>query len=295
MAALTVKGIQEQGVQAMTKHFVGYEQQTHRLPADGIAAVSSNIDDRTMHEIYVWPFAAAVHAGTASIMCSYNGLNNSRACENSYALNGILKKELGFPGWVISDWGAQVSGVASANSGLDVAMPNSNGKWGATGEILAEAVRNGSVAESRVDDMAMRIIGAWYHLGQDQDYPPPGVGMPISFTAPREPVYARDPASKPVLFQGAVESNVLVKNSDNALPLKSPKLISIFGYDAPSPAAQNVPFQNQASIGANGWIWGTTGANVSNYQPVLLAQGGATLPGISLGGTLITGGKHRVS
>lgn len=292
MAALTVKGIQEQGVQAMTKHYVGYEQQTHRLAnSEGVSSVSSNIDDRTMHEIYVWPFAAAVHAGTASIMCSYNKLNNSGGCQNSYSLNGILKTELGFPGWVISDWGAQTSGVASANAGLDVAMPNSIGKWGESGEILAESVRNGSMSESRVDDMLMRIIGAWYHLGQDEGYPVPGIGMPISFTAPRDPVYARDPASKSILRQGAVESNVLVKNVNNALPLKEPKLLSIFGYDAPSPMAQDVPFQNPASIGSNGWIWGTTGANVSDFTPVLRGLG--DLPGISLGGTLITAGESQ--
>jgi len=287
MAALTVRGIQEQGVQAMTKHFIGYEQQSHRLAANNISAVSSNIDDRTMHEIYLWPFASAVHAGTASVMCSYNKLNNSGSCQNSKALNGILKGELGFQGWVISDWGAQDSGVASAMAGLDVAMPSSK-YWGAKGEILAEAVRNGSVSAERITDMATRIVAGWYHLGQDQGYPELGVGMPISFTEPREIVYARDPKSKPVLLSGAIESNVLVKNINNALPLKKPKLLSIFGYDAPAPAAQNTPFQRPEFIKNNGWIWGATGVNISSYNDIL--YGRESLPGISLGGTLITGG-----
>jgi beta-glucosidase len=79
---------------------------------------------------------------------SYNRLNNSHACQNSKALNRILKTELGFQGWVLSDWGAQPSGVGSALAGLDVTMPNFNGKWAARGELLAQAVRNESVSES---------------------------------------------------------------------------------------------------------------------------------------------------
>lgn len=60
-----------------------------------------------MHETYLWPFANAVHAGAGCIMCSYNRVNNSYACQNSKLLNGLLKTELGFEGWVTSDWGAQ--------------------------------------------------------------------------------------------------------------------------------------------------------------------------------------------
>lgn len=107
----TITGIQSVGVQACSKHFIGNEQETQRNPsstlffstavaADGpaIEAVSANIDDRTMHELYLWPFANAVRAGTASVMCSYNRLNSSYACQNSKAMNGILKDELGFQG-----------------------------------------------------------------------------------------------------------------------------------------------------------------------------------------------------
>jgi beta-glucosidase len=78
------------------------EQETNRNPGteDGvdIAAVSSNIDDKTMHELYLWPFQDAVLAGSASIMCSYNRVNNSYGCQNSKTLNGLLKTELGFQG-----------------------------------------------------------------------------------------------------------------------------------------------------------------------------------------------------
>lgn len=80
---------------------------------------SSNVDDITMHELYMWPFADAVRAGTGSIMCSYNQINNSYACQNSYALNYLLKGELGFQGFVMSDWAAQHAGVSTALAGLD--------------------------------------------------------------------------------------------------------------------------------------------------------------------------------
>lgn len=93
-----------------------------------------------------------VHAGTGSIMCSYNRLNNTYACENSKTLNGILKEELDFQGFVVSDWGAQHSGAESANSGLDMTMPNA-GFWGTS---LTQMVQNGSVSEERVTDMATR-------------------------------------------------------------------------------------------------------------------------------------------
>lgn len=110
--AETVRGIQDAGVQATTKHYIGNEQETQRNPStadDGttIESVSTNIDDRTMHELYVFPFADAVRAGSASIMCSYNRLNGSYGCQNSKMLNGVLKEELGFQGYVMSDWGVR--------------------------------------------------------------------------------------------------------------------------------------------------------------------------------------------
>jgi len=93
-----VYGIQDAGVIACTKHFIGYEQEHFRqsTESDGYGynitqSVSSNIDDVTMHELYLWPFADAVRAGTAAFMCSYNQINNSYACSNSYTQNYLLK------------------------------------------------------------------------------------------------------------------------------------------------------------------------------------------------------------
>ncbi|KAJ9653965.1 hypothetical protein H2201_009071, partial [Coniosporium apollinis] len=199
LAAETVKGIQDRGVIACTKHFVGNEQELLRNPRPDLSnrnktieTSSSNMDDATMHELYMWPFADAVHAGTGSIMCAYQRLNNSYSCHNSKALNGLLKTELGFPGFVLSDWGAQHTGIASAMAGLDMVMPFGFRFWGPN---LTEAVRNGSVPESQIDNMATRIMAAWYFVGQDSpDTPPLAIGMARSHLRPHTVVDARDPA-----------------------------------------------------------------------------------------------------
>lgn len=113
----TIGGIQDAGAMACAKHFIGNEQEKNR------EAMNSVMDDRTMHELYLWPFAEAVKANVASIMCSYNKLGGTFACENSEVLNDILKKELGFKGFVVTDWNAQHSVANSANAGLDMEMP----------------------------------------------------------------------------------------------------------------------------------------------------------------------------
>jgi beta-glucosidase len=153
LAAETVTGVQDQGVITSTKHFIANEQEQHRNPHDGAQAVSSNIDDKTMHEYYLWPFQDTVKAGTGNIMCSYQRINNSYGCANSKTMNGLLKTELGFQGFVVSDWYAQHAGVATALSGMDMAMPLGDNFWG---KKLVEAVKNGSVPEGRLTDMATR-------------------------------------------------------------------------------------------------------------------------------------------
>ncbi|KAL8410092.1 hypothetical protein RB594_008253 [Gaeumannomyces avenae] len=244
----TVRGIQQAGVIAATKHFVGNEQETHRIPSGDVAAVSSNIDDRTMHEIYLWPFQDAVHAGTGSVMCSYQRINNSYGCSNSKTMNGLLKTELGFQGHVVSDWNAQHAGVATALAGLDLTMPDDGKFWGPK---LIEAVQNGSVPEARATDMAIRILAPWFKMGQDQNFPPPGIGMPADVSKPHTIVDGRNSSDKPTLLDGAVEGHVLVKNARNALPLRKPRMISIFGYSAKAPDTNNYAAGNMPS-----WIWG---------------------------------------
>ncbi|RHZ62505.1 hypothetical protein CDV55_104438 [Aspergillus turcosus] len=266
----TVHGAQSVGVGTCTKHYILNEQETNRNPGieDGvnIAAVSSNVDDKTMHELYLWPFQDAVLAGSASIMCSYNRVNNSYGCQNSKTLNGLLKTELGFQGYVMTDWGAQHAGIAGANAGLDMVMPNTQ-TWGSN---LTKAISNGTMEASRLDDMATRIIASWYQMNQDSDFPSPGVGMPSDIYAPHQRVIGREASFKQTLLQGAIEGHVLVKNTKSALPLKSPQLLSVFGYDAKGPDAlrQNFPWMTyNTAIQPNHTLWvaGGSGANNAAY------------------------------
>lgn len=91
--AETIKGIQSRGVVACAKHYILNEQEHYR------GNIDVRIDDRTMHELYLWPFADAVRAGVGSVMCSYNKINGTHACENEWTTNYLLKNELGFQGF----------------------------------------------------------------------------------------------------------------------------------------------------------------------------------------------------
>ncbi|KXX74247.1 putative beta-glucosidase M [Madurella mycetomatis] len=278
----TVSAVQAAGVIASTKHYIANEQETNRNPSSDAESVSSNIDDRTMHEVYLWPFQDAVHAGSGNIMCSYQRLNNSYGCANSKALNGLLKTELGFQGWVVSDWGAQHAGVATAQAGMDVTMPNGHPFWGSH---LVDAVTNGSVPESRLDDMITRTIASWYRMGQDEDFPEPGVGMAADLTRPHRIVDARNSSFRSTLFDGAVEGHVLVKNTRNALPLQRPQMLSIFGYSARNPNTNN------PGGGFSPWLFGADSFNWTEFGAGFFGwsrDSGNTA--IAFNGTIYSGG-----
>jgi beta-glucosidase len=258
---LSIKGIQDMGVQASAKHYIGNEQETQRSNTfleDGreIQAISSNIDDRTMHELYLWPFANAVRSGVASVMCSYNRVNQTYACENSKLLNGLLKGELGFQGYVVSDWYATHSGVASVEAGLDMTMPGPLNNAASAiipppsylGGNLTAAVQNGTVNEAKINDMARRILVPYYQLAQDDDFPSidPSTGYvfattynyPLEYLGPdanpSNPPPARDVRANhtEVVRKVAAAGTVLLKNSNNVLPFKKPGNIAVFGNGA---------------------------------------------------------------
>ncbi|KAI0120946.1 Cel3e-like protein [Xylariales sp. AK1849] len=233
--AETIAGIQDAGVIATIKHLIANEQETYRRPYFGVEAASSNIDDKTLHEFYLWPFMDSVKAGVASVMCSYNRVNNTYACENSKLMNGILKTELSFEGFVMLDWNAQHT-LDSANAGLDMLMPG-GGNWGSN---LTAAVHNGTISEAKVTDMATRIIAAWYLVGQNgTNFPKPGIGM-RNLTLPHKQVDARVPESKPIILEGAIAGHVLVKNENETLPFRrNPTMLSVYGYDATIPKTKN--------------------------------------------------------
>lgn len=249
-----MQGLQDAGIIATAKHYILNEQEHFRQPGDvpgypNLPAITSNLDDRTMHEIYLWPFAEAVRAGVGAIMCSYNQVNNSYSCQNSKLLNGLLKDELGFQGFVMSDWGAQLTGTASALAGLDMTMPGNvaltNGAPSFWGPNLTTAVLNGSVPLSRVDDMVTRIMAAWYLVGQDQPgYPDTSFSSwtlqtnDFLYFAAQEGfgqvnahIDVRDDHGD-VNRGFAADSIVLLKNVNNTLPLNKTKQIGVFGSDA---------------------------------------------------------------
>lgn len=277
------KGIQDAGVVACAKHFIGNEQEHFRVAGEARGygfniseSLSSNIDDKTMHELYLWPFADAVRAGVGSVMCSYQQVNNSYGCQNSKLMNDLLKNELGFQGFVMSDWQAQHTGAAAAAAGLDMSMPGdtsfNTGRsyWGAN---LTAAVLNGTVPEWRVDDMAMRIMAAIFKVGQpiEQD--------PINFSfwtqAGFGPVHWRAKKGYQVINghvdvradhgalirEVAAKGTVLLKNN-GVLPLRKPKFVVAIGEDAgPNPRGPNACNDRGCDDGTLALGWGSGTAN----------------------------------
>ncbi|KAM0749455.1 beta glucosidase [Meredithblackwellia eburnea MCA 4105] len=279
-AAETIKGIQSNGVIACAKHFIGNEQE-HFRGGSGATAESSNIDDRTMHEVYAWPFAESVRAGVGSVMCSYQRVNQTFSCENSKILNGLLKEELDFQGFVVTDWAAMEAGVDSALAGTDMNMPgfyaygdpNENNPaianysyWGAK---LVEAVNNGSVPLTRVQDMVARTMAAYYQLGQDADDYPAVNFNSISFdtytngTVLNEHINVQSNHYKLIREIGAV-STVLLKNTNQTLPLNPGDYSrwGIFGSDAgPSRSGPNGCVDRGCDDGTLAMGWGSGTAN----------------------------------
>ncbi|CAO3636445.1 unnamed protein product [Cunninghamella echinulata] len=228
-AVETIKGVQSQGVISTAKHYILNDQELNRHTQ------SSDVDDRTLHEIYLWPFARSIEAGVGAVMCSYNRVNGTHACEDDHTLNTILKGELNFKGFVMSDWWATYSTAKAANGGLDMEMPgnidesnpNSGSYFGAN---LTSAVQHDKVKEARLTDMVERIVAAWYKMGQDKGFPETNIN---SFKPDEAPVVNVQADHKKYVRQLGAASVVLLTNKNNILPLTSKeKSISIIGSDA---------------------------------------------------------------
>jgi len=132
----------------------------------------------------------------------------------------------------MSDWFAQHTGIASALGGFDMVMPSGITYWAPS---LTEAVPNASVPESRITDMATRIMAAWFFTHQDNSDTPVAVGFTSKYLQPYRVVDARDSNDAGTLLQGAIEGHVLVENTNETLPLQNPQIMSVFGYDARPP------------------------------------------------------------
>lgn len=250
-----VKAIQEDAnVVACTKHFIGYEQESDRnmntLLPQTQKPYSSEIDDFTMHQLYLWPFAEAARAGTGQVMCSYNRVNGTQQCQNAASLNGLLKYELNFRGNVVSDYGAAYSNEEATNNGLDLLMPG-EGQFGifpnyrgAHGQKLKDAVNAGKVKIERIDDIVKRILTPilrFQYSSTFKNFITPKihnayglVGTPVSNALGSK--VQRDYFE--VIRKVGSESITMVKNEGNVLPLNKSNLnekkatIAILGSDA---------------------------------------------------------------
>jgi beta-glucosidase len=223
VAAAASRGIQSQYVIATLKHYIANSQETKRN------SDSSDLDERTLHELYLPGYEAAVQQGGAgSVMCSYNRINSVYACENRDTLTTDLKQQIGFPGFVMSDWGATHSTVPSANNGLDMEMNAVAPTY--FGSTLVTAVQNGQVSQARLDDMARRILREMFAVGLF-DHPPtqePAAQASVVDT----------PAANALAGQVAAEGIVLLKNQDGVLPLPAPaKRIALIGGPTVAPDA----------------------------------------------------------
>ena len=220
-----VKGVQSEGVIPSVKHFTANNEEFERHRID------EQIDARTLHEIYLPAFKAAVEEGHAwTVMSAYHLVNGVHCAESKDLLTGILKDEFGFKGFVVSDWGSTYSTAPTVNAGMDLEMPGgqpaknwlanpallekgNSGRWLTEEKVLAE-VKAGNITEATLDDNVGRILRVIF-LSGIFDHPHTGGGE------------VNTPAQAAVALEGATKSIVLLKNDGHLLPLNAKKLKSI--------------------------------------------------------------------
>ncbi|HEY2981592.1 MAG TPA: glycoside hydrolase family 3 C-terminal domain-containing protein, partial [Anaerolineales bacterium] len=208
IASAYIKGIQDRGVGACIKHFVANDQEYERF------SMSSEVDERTLREIYLEPFRIAIRNSKPwAVMSAYNRVNGTYACENDHTLLEILKGEWGFEGIVMSDWfGTYDSDVPAG--GLDLEMPGPARWMGA--EHVKKAMADGSLTQTALDDKVRRLLGVLDAAGL--------------FENPTlQPERAEDkPEHRAIIREAAREAIVLLKN-DGTLPLKKTRSLAIIG------------------------------------------------------------------
>ena len=217
MAVPMVVGLQDNDVMACIKHYAANNQETNR------DFVDVQIDERTLREIYLPAFEASVKEGKAySIMGAYNKFRGEYLCENDYMLNKILRDEWGFKGVVVSDWAAVHSTVKSLKSGLDIEMgtPKPFNEFFLADKLIA-AAKNKEISEAEIDIHVKRILRTLFQVkamgGKER------VKGSIATEAHYQDAY-----------KIAAEAIVLLKNENNALPLKldGVKSIAVIGNNA---------------------------------------------------------------
>ena len=224
-----IQGLQSQGVVATVKHFALNNSEFDRHNVD------VKIDERTMRELYLPAFEAAVKEGHAdAVMNSYNLINGVHATQNDFLNLHVLKGEWGFKGILMSDWTSTYDGVAAANNGLDLEMPD--GQF-MNAKTLLPAVKDGRVKEATIDDKVLRILRTELRYGFSDR---------AQFD-PSDATYSLK--GRAVALQGALESVTLLKNQGNMLPLDAGKIRTV------------------AVIGPNAWPTVSGGGGSAEAQP----------------------------
>ncbi|MBE3014509.1 glycoside hydrolase family 3 C-terminal domain-containing protein [Microbispora sp. NEAU-D428] len=211
LGAAHVAALQAEGPGASVKHFAANNQETERM------RVSADVDERTLREIYFPAFERVVtQARPATVMCSYNRVNGVHASQNRWLLTDVLRREWGFTGVVVSDWGAVQDRVAALAAGLDLEMP---GTGGASDRRIVDAVRAGDLDEAVVNASVRRVVALTerHH------------GVSGAFDADAHHALARELAA---------ECAVLLKNEDGTLPLSASARIAVIGEFAARPRFQ---------------------------------------------------------
>lgn len=211
LAVGMIEGIQSQGVAATMKHFVGNESEIERT------TMSSDIEERVLREVYLYPFEQAVkRAGTWGIMSSYNKVNGTYAAENHFVLTEVLRGDWGYDGVVMSDWFGSRSCEPTVNAGLDLEMPGPPRDRGAK---LVEAVREGRVAAATVRQRAEAVLRLMVRTGAVND------------TRPFVERADDRPEHRALIRRAGAEGAVLLKN-DGLLPLTREGSVAVIGPNA---------------------------------------------------------------
>jgi len=212
MASAYIKGLQDQGIGACIKHFVANDQEYERN------TISSEVDERTLREIYLEPFRIAIRNSKPwAIMSAYNRVNGHYACENDHTLLEILKDEWGFEGIVISDWFGTYDDE-SPTGGLDLEMPGP-ARYMAN-MVVKKALANGTLTEEVLDDKVRRLLRTLERAGLFEN------------TATHPDRAANNPKHRKIIREAAGEAIVLLKNNKALLPLKKVKRIAVIGPHA---------------------------------------------------------------
>ncbi|KAI1853064.1 hypothetical protein JX265_012820 [Neoarthrinium moseri] len=229
MMGKATSGINSAGIVTVGRHYLLNEQETNRMNG----GYSANANDKTISEVYLWPFADAVYAGLMGVMCGMNKANGSFACESDKLLNGYLKTNIGFPGLVTPDVASQHTALGSANAGLDKGQ---TGLWNEA--TILKGISSGELSQARLDDMAIRNIIGYFHVGLDNGAQPK-TGSSLSNRNVRGNHAA-------IIRQVGQEAMVLLKNDvsgGGGLPLNKPQTVALFGSHAgPCMAGPNQGF-----------------------------------------------------